>query len=156
VKHPAEVNPPETASLRLHSLPAARTCPGRVGLLRRHEATHRASNAGAYTFGILRGSLWYRLVPNVVAVSPPTHPPAICHREITGALSLLLPRLILPSGRGSCALTSLYQSSRKLSTTRPRRHGHKSPGGCAHTHTRARAHTHTHTPHIHTSDTHGV
>ncbi|TNN89648.1 hypothetical protein EYF80_000251 [Liparis tanakae] len=46
----------------------------------------------------------------------PPHPP-ICHRKITGALSLLLPRLILPSGRGSGALTSLYQSSRKLSTT---------------------------------------
>lgn len=79
---------------------------------------------------------------------------------ITGRLPercLCCSRLILPSGRGSGALTSLNQSSRKLSTIHAPRPGHKSPGSNstgAHTNTRAHIHKHPYTrslcKHMHT------
>lgn len=132
-EHLASVNPPETSSpIRLHSLPAAFTCPGRVGLLRSHIATHRAATAG--TFSGVSGGLG-------VSIGTGSFKRARLPPFITGRLPdrcLCRSRLILPSGRGSGALTSRHQSSRKLSTI----HGlDTNPLEAAHTHSHTQVNT---------------
>ncbi len=134
-EHLAKVNPPDTSSpcvstAYLLRLPArgASVCCGvtkRPIMLRNAGIFSGVSGGPPVSLGT-GGSERARLPP-----------------FITGRLPercLCCSRLILPSGRGSGALTSLYQSSRKLSTTHGPGHGPKSPGGCAHTHTC----THTH------------
>ena len=118
-----EFTPSRVSTAYLLRLPARSVC---CGVTKRPII---ASNAGISS-GV-SGALRCHSVPNV----PVSHP------FITGRLPercLCCSRLILPSGRGSGALTSLYQSSRKLSTT----HGRGMDTNPL------EAHTHTHT-HIH-------